>query len=83
MENNEVTVRIIETEDGSYVAKAIGYPGVIAYGRDKEEVKEDIEAVWYAMANFNAIKNVGNKTLPIYTGKAKTEETTFRPQFAN
>lgn len=66
----EITVRIAKGDDGFVVARAVGYPGVITFGRNEEEVMAEIEVVWSAMAHFNAIKNMGNPARPIYQGSA-------------
>lgn len=78
--DTEITVRIVSDAEGYFIARAVGYPGVISFGRSEEEVMADIEKVWHGMAHFNAIKNMGNAKRPIYKGSAT--EKSFRLQVA-
>ena len=60
MENPIIIVNVIDNGQGYFVAKAIGYPGVITFGRSAEAAAAKIQEAWNAMAQFNAIKSVGN-----------------------
>lgn len=55
----EITVRIVEDEGGYFVGKAVGCPGVVAFGKTKEEVIEGIQDAFYAMAQFQTMKTIG------------------------
>ncbi|WP_420147197.1 type II toxin-antitoxin system HicB family antitoxin [Spirosoma sp.] len=75
---NEIIVRIAKGDDGFVIARAVGYPGVITFGRSEEEVMREIQIVWNGMAQIDAIKHMGNPKHPIYKGH--TTEKRFRLQ---
>jgi predicted RNase H-like HicB family nuclease len=77
----EITVRIVADDNGYFIAKAVGYPGVITFGKSQEEAVSGIQEAWNAMAQFNAIKNIGNPKQPIYSRSA-SNDVNLKLQFA-
>lgn len=49
MNNYKIEVRIIEDEEGYFIAKAVDYRGVIAFGRSEEEVMDRIAWAWFSI----------------------------------
>jgi predicted RNase H-like HicB family nuclease len=72
--NNEITIRYFNSEDGYIIAKAVGYPGFIAFGKTMEQIESRINEAFRAMAQFNAIKTIGNPDRPIYSGGSSNEK---------
>lgn len=63
----DITVRIVEDEDGYFVGKAVGCPGVVTFGKTKEEVIEGIQDAFKAMAQFQAMKLIGKPKHPLHS----------------
>ena len=76
----EITVRVVEGDEGYFIARAIGYPGVSAFGKSQEQAIEGIKEAWMTMNRFNAIKNMAGGRRPVNNGH--TTETNLRLQFA-
>lgn len=64
----DITIRYFNDENENIIAKAVGYPGVVAFGRSQQQVEARIREAWNAMAQFNAIKSIGDVNRPIYSG---------------
>jgi predicted RNase H-like HicB family nuclease len=76
----EITVRIVKDTEGYFIARAVGYLGVISFGRSEDEVMSDIREIWFAMAHFNAIKNIGDSKRPIYSGATTEKKLSAYPK---
>ncbi len=58
--NTEITVSIVSDNAEGFIAKAVGFPGVITYGKTQEEAVSFIPEAWNAMVQFNAIQQIGS-----------------------
>lgn len=76
----KITVRIVNDENGHFIVKAVGYPGVVTFGRTQEEAMERVQEAWDAMAKFNAIKGKRNTTISDNWGSYS--EIDYQLQFA-
>lgn len=76
----EITIQFVTDEDGYFIGKAVGYPGVIAFGKTQQAMIEGIKEAWFAMDDFNTMRNIGKSSRPAYNGKIT--ETNLRLQLA-
>lgn len=58
----EITVRVVSDDNGYFVAKAVGYPGVVTFGKSEHEAVSRIGEAWNAMAQFNAFLGASTET---------------------
>lgn len=77
----EITIRFMEDEDGYFIGKADGYPGVISYGRSKEAMMDGIREAWFAVDEFNSIRNLSASSNSANKGPKK--QATLRLQLAD
>ena len=78
--DTRIVVRVENDENGHFIAKAVGYPGVITFGRSQEEAVGRVQVAWDAMARFNAIKT--NKETNAPDSWKSSSEMNFQLQFA-
>lgn len=76
--NTTIDIHVDTDEKGHFIIRAIGYPGVVTFGRSKEEAMGRIQEAWDAMAKFNAIKSNKNAT----ASDRSSSEMNFQLQFA-
>jgi len=76
----EITVRVVSDDNGYFVAKAVGYPGVVTFGKSEDEAVSRIREAWNAMAQFNAIKSKDTTKPSAFLGAST--ETNIQLQFA-
>lgn len=57
-QNQEVTVRVAQGDDGMFIARAVDCPGAMTYGNDIDVVMAEMEQIVNGIYEINEIKNM-------------------------
>lgn len=64
MTEKQVIVEVVQDDQGYFIGKAVGYPGVISFGRTQEAMMDGIREAWVAIDDFNMMRNIGKSSRP-------------------
>jgi hypothetical protein len=45
----DVQLHVVQCKEGNFIARAIGYQGVIAWGETEEQVMQRIKSAWFTI----------------------------------